>query len=263
VAATTGPTPKIPGRAGAAGAHSDVQLLADTKPLGIDAAQVGEELGGELAAGRVNRSRGADRLEEPGSRASGDLLGHATGDQLAQHRVQPAHHLGPGPAQVAVALGPHLEHRRLVIGLHSARGRRAQRRDRPGIIGVILIRATGRQQPHPGAELRRHIDHPFARCDQLLGQQVAQTAGALDRPGAFRPGRRPFQQLPRLPRRRRHPQLAQRLPGRAVATAVCEPLCGSTPIITGTMNSPFRTQVNGRGGHALFQGPLASRLVRK
>ena len=53
----------------------------------------------------------------------GDPLGHAAGDQLAQHRVQPAGHLGPGPAQVPVALGPHLQHRRVIIGADLAAGR--------------------------------------------------------------------------------------------------------------------------------------------
>jgi hypothetical protein len=38
------------------------------------------------------------------SESRGDRLGDAAGDQFAQHRVQPAHHLGAGAAQVPVAL---------------------------------------------------------------------------------------------------------------------------------------------------------------
>jgi hypothetical protein len=38
-----------------------------------------------------------------------------------------------------------------------------------------------------------------------------------------------------------------------IATAVCEPLCGSTPIITATTTSP-PIDAGDRGGHALFQG---------
>ena len=52
----------------------------------------------------------------------GDLLGDAAWDQLAQHRVQSAGDLGPGAAEVAVALGPHLQHRRVIVGLDLAAG---------------------------------------------------------------------------------------------------------------------------------------------
>ena len=94
-------------------------------------------------------------------------------------------------------------------------GRRAQRRDghRPGVVGVVLVRRPGRQQPHPGAQLGLHVEHPLARGHQLLGQQVAQAPGALDRPGPLRPGRCPRHQPPGLGRRGAHPQLAQRLLG--------------------------------------------------
>ena len=49
---------------------------------------------------------------------------------------------------------------------------------------------------------------------------------------------------------------------RLIATAVCEPLCGSTPIITAAMNRPSLDAGCDRGGHALFQDLLASRLFR-
>jgi hypothetical protein len=60
----------------------------------------------------------------------GDLLGHAAGDQLAQHRVEPARDLVLGPAQVPVPPGPHLQHRGVIIGADLAPGPAAQRRDR-------------------------------------------------------------------------------------------------------------------------------------
>ena len=46
----------------------------------------------------------------------GDRLEDAAGNQLAQHGVQLADDLGAGPAQVPVALGPDLHHRRVIIG---------------------------------------------------------------------------------------------------------------------------------------------------
>jgi len=107
-----------------------------------------------------------------------------------------------GAAQVAVTLGPDLQHRRVIIWPHLPAGRRAQRRDRDGagVIGVVLARRPGGQQADPGTELGLHIQHPLARGEELRGQQVTQTAGALDSPGPLRPRRRPRQQPPCLAR---------------------------------------------------------------
>jgi hypothetical protein len=43
--------------------------------------------------------------------------------------------------------------------------RRAQRRNgnRPGIIGIVLIDVSRRKQPHPGSQLRLHVQHPLTR----------------------------------------------------------------------------------------------------
>jgi hypothetical protein len=73
----------------------------------------------------------------------------------------------------------------------------------------------GGQQPHPGTQLRLDIQHPLAHGDQLLGQQMPQPAGAFDRPGPLRPGRRPRQQALRLAGRGVDPQLAEPLLRRA------------------------------------------------
>jgi hypothetical protein len=71
----------------------------------LAAGQVLGELGGELPAGRLHRAGRGYCFQDLGGLACGDLLGHATRDQLAQHRVQPAGHRGVGPAQVLVAPG--------------------------------------------------------------------------------------------------------------------------------------------------------------
>jgi hypothetical protein len=143
----------------------------------------------------------------------GDLLGHAAGHQLAQHGVEPARNLVLRPAQVPVPPRPYPQHRRVIIGCHRAAGPGAQRRDgnRQGVVRVVLVTGAGGQQPDPGAQLGLHVQHPLADSDQLLGQQVPQPAGALDRPGALRPRRRPRHQPLRLAGRGTHPQPAQRL----------------------------------------------------
>jgi hypothetical protein len=79
-----------------------------------------------------------------------------------------------------------------------SRPERRRHRHRPGIIRVILVDVSRRQQPYPGGQLRRHIRHPLTRGEQLLSQQMPQPARAFDRPGALRPGLRPPQQPLRL-----------------------------------------------------------------
>ena len=58
-----------------------------------------------------------------------DLLRDAAGDQFAQYGVQPADDLGTGAAQVAVTLGPHLQHCRVIIGPDLPDAGRPQRGD--------------------------------------------------------------------------------------------------------------------------------------
>ncbi len=213
----TGPTPKMPVRLVPEARTAAASFLLGLAQLGVEAAQVGEELGGELAAGQRNSAGRGDLLEDAGGLGCGDLLRVTAGDQVAEHRVQPAGDLVAGPGQVPVPLGPDLQHRGVVLGGHRAPGRGAQRRDRhrQGIVRVVLVGVPGLQQPHPGGQLGRHIQHPLPGGDQLLGQQVAQPGGALHRPGPLRPRRRPRQQLLRLGRAGTHPQLAQRLLTRA------------------------------------------------
>jgi len=56
-----------------------------------------------------------------------------------------------------------------------------------GVAGVGLAVVTGVEEPHPGGELGRHIDHPFAGGDESLGQRTPGTVGSLDRPDAVGP----------------------------------------------------------------------------
>ena len=133
--------------------------------------------------------------------------------------MQPAGDLVTQPGQVTVPLGPHLQHRRVVLGGHLAAVLGPQRRDRhrQGIVRVVLVRVPGLQQPHPGRQLRLHVQDPLAGGDELLGQQPAQPGSALDRPGPLRPRRRPRHQLlrPAQPRRGPGSRPAAPPPGRS------------------------------------------------
>jgi hypothetical protein len=82
--------PENPGQGRAGDPDRHRQFLPRLPQQGIDAAQVGRELGGQLGADlgydTARPSLGQDLIGLIG----GYLLGEATGDQLAQHGVQPA-----------------------------------------------------------------------------------------------------------------------------------------------------------------------------
>ena len=108
----------------------------------------------------------------------------ATGDQVAEHGVQPAGDLVTQPRQVTVPLSPHVQHRRVVPGHHRPRCLEPQRRDRhrQRIVRVVLICVTSLQQPHPGRQLRLNVQDPLAGGDELPVQQPAQASSTLHSP---------------------------------------------------------------------------------
>lgn len=103
--------------------------------------------------------------------------------------MQPAGDLGAGPAQVAVALGPGLQHCRVVIGPHLRAGR-AQRHDgyRAGVVRVVLACVPGGQQAHSRAEFRLDVQDALARLPPAAGRAGAPSRGCLrpPRPAAVR-----------------------------------------------------------------------------
>ena len=110
-AAMTGPTPNSPVRPVPAARTAAAAFFLVWRI----AAQVLGELGGELPAGSRDGVGRHDRCQDVRGLTRSDLLGDTAGDQLAQHLVQPAGHLGAGPAQVLVALGPDLEYRGVIV----------------------------------------------------------------------------------------------------------------------------------------------------
>jgi hypothetical protein len=152
--------PEQLGQAGPGRGDGNRELLSGVAHLCAGAAQVGGELGGELPAAAATAP---EVVTGPSSCAAWPaVICVATPPGSSpQHRVQPAHQLGPQAAQVPVPLGADPQHRRVVISCHRTGRRRAQRRDghRPGVIRVVLARRASRQQPHPGTELGLHIQH--------------------------------------------------------------------------------------------------------
>ena len=160
-----------------------------------------------------------------------------------QHRVQPAAGLVTGPGQVTVPFGPDLQHHRVVLGDHRTPGLRPQRRDRHrvGVIRVVLAGVPGLQQPHPGGQLRRHIAtrSPAATsCQSGRFPSPAAPSTAQARSGHCRAHASSWPAWDGQPRTRSSPSGSSPRP---IATAVCELLRGSIPIITSAISAlpPF------------------------
>jgi hypothetical protein len=95
-----------------------------------------------------------------------------------------------------------------------------------------------RQQPHPAPSLGCTSSTPPARRHQLLSQQIAQAAGALDRPRPLRPCGSPPHEPFRLPSRGPHPQAAQQLHRCAGRHRRVRALVRAIPIITAAISTP-------------------------
>ena len=76
-------------------------------------------------------------------------------------------------------------------------------------LGSVLSERPVAEHPHPRHQRRGHVEHGLAGIDELLGQEIAEPAGGLDRPRAFPERLRPRQQLRRLLARRTHPRAVE------------------------------------------------------
>ena len=106
-----------------------------------------------------------------------------------------------------VAARPDPHHDRLILPGQLRQLTGTQRGDshRAGIVLVGLVDLPRIEQPDPGGQLGRHVQHPFAGGDQLLREQLPQLARPLDRPRPLSPTTGPAQQLYGLLRRCPHP----------------------------------------------------------
>ena len=76
-----------------------------------------------------------------------------------------------------------------------ARGPKGSHGDRVGVVRVVLIGTTGGEHPDPRGQSGRNVEHLFATCHELLGQQVAHPAGRLDGPPPLLEGLGPTHEL--------------------------------------------------------------------
>ena len=87
-------------------------------------------------------------------------------------------------AEVDIALGQEPEDLGVVSHLDAAqaRGPKGGDSDRVRVIGVVLVGTTGGEHSDARGQGGRDVEHLFAACHELLGQQVAHSAGRLDGP---------------------------------------------------------------------------------
>jgi hypothetical protein len=112
-------------------------------------------------------------------RRSRDFLGDPGRDELGDERVEPVGGAVPFASEVEVPLGQDPQHDPMVGGLHGRQARRSERGDgdRAGVVGVVLVRPSRTEKPHPRRQRRRHVDDVLAGVDELLGEEVAEPAG--------------------------------------------------------------------------------------
>ena len=103
-------------------------------------------------------------------------------------------------------------------------------RDRAGVDAVGLAAMARLEDPHSRREGRGHVCDVLAGGDELLGQQIAQAAGALERRSGHcwaHPNN--WSHIERAARTRIVPTSAR---SAQIVVAVCEALCGSMPMTT-------------------------------
>lgn len=148
--------------------------------------------------------------------------------------MEPTGHPVVSPTQVGVALSPTGAAPPMIGASDRCEARCSQRRDRHrhSVVGIVLVRTPSTQDPHSRRQRRRGIEHPLAGTDELLSEQVPEAAAdsiahvRSSNPDAHRNNWSTWWRVDRTF------TFASCISSRSTPTAVCEPLCGSTPMMT-------------------------------
>jgi hypothetical protein len=103
--------------------------------------------------------------------------------------LQPIDRLHPQVGQLVATIGEQPQRDQFLVVAELVQPRRTHRdhRHRMCVGRVGLAGVTGVEDPHPGSQLGRHVDHHFTVGQQPLRQWAAHTVGTLDRPPTIRP----------------------------------------------------------------------------
>lgn len=90
----------------------------------------------------------------------------------------------PGPVVVSMPFTRQAQDASVIVRQHGGEIAGAQRcdRDRSCVVRIVLLRTAGAQRAHPRGARCWHIDNGFAGGDELLGEEVTEALGGLDRP---------------------------------------------------------------------------------
>ena len=170
-------------------ATSSLELLVGGLLAGVDPLQVGDQLGGDPAAGLAGGVAGSDLGQQRLGLGGGQVLLRPAWDQLEQQLVQLGDHPGVVLTQRPAPVDQDPQHRELlVVDDRTQPGHPGpDQGDRVGVGGVGLAALTGREDPRPGRQLRRHVDDLLAIGEQPHRDVAADAAAALDRPDPVRP----------------------------------------------------------------------------
>ena len=110
--------------------------------------------------------------------------------------MQAADGLGAQPGEVVVAVGQHAQDDDVIVSRDGMQTPVAQCRHRGGqsVVGVVLLGASRAQHPHACRQRRGNVDDILAGSQQLLGQQVAESAGGFDCPTPLRKAASPLEE---------------------------------------------------------------------
>ena len=155
----------------------------------VEAGEVGDEFCGELTSSCRNSAVRLDVVEQASGLSCTDLGGDAAGHEVAQDGVQSAGDTGCDAAPVpgAVSPTPSSPPRGSSVGTSRRFVERsvATATERASL-GSFLLMSPMASSRTRAASLAVHVDDPLAGGDELLGQQVAESTSAFDRPGALR-----------------------------------------------------------------------------
>jgi hypothetical protein len=136
--------------------------------------------------GDVTRS---DRGEHGLGLSGGDVAFRLSWQEFCEQSLESVDGLDPPAGECFAAVGEHPQCLELAVEMQHPQvlGAHGNSGDRVGVVGVGLAVVAGVEEPDPGGELGRHVDHVFPVLKQSLGQGPSGAVAAIDRPNPLRP----------------------------------------------------------------------------
>jgi hypothetical protein len=181
------------GQASARRGGKGADLAADVGDPRVQGADAGQMVTGDKHADLADLADGADPGQQRLCFVRRQLAAHPAWGQPGQQPVQPAHRLSAQRGELVAPVTQQPQaHQGIVTGHREHAGAiqcRQADRDRVALAGLAAM--PTQVHPHPGSQLRRHIQHQLAIGDQPLGQRPARPTTSPRPPsGAGPSGRR-------------------------------------------------------------------------